>query len=52
LKNTYGEDDLRFGMAFWGSSGIFKELPKPRTDEMERFDYQQVIEGNYFKNPF
>lgn len=48
LKNTYGEDDIRIGMGFWGACGIFKELPRPGAD-METFDYQQVIEGNYFK---
>jgi replicative DNA helicase len=50
LKNTYGEDDIKVGMAFWGACGVFKELPKPGAD-METFDYQQVIEGNYFKLP-
>lgn len=47
LKNTYGEDDIRIGMAFWGTSGVFKELPRFNKDEP--FDYQQVIDGNYFK---
>lgn len=47
LKNTYGEDDIRVGMAFWGASGIFKELP--RKDEMESFDYSSIFDGTYFK---
>ena len=46
LKNTYGEDDVRIGMAFHGPTGIFKELPKVK--DMETFDYNTVIEGSYF----
>jgi hypothetical protein len=47
LKNTYGEDDIRVGMGFWGTSGIFKELPRFKKDEA--FDYQHVIDGTFFK---
>lgn len=47
LKNTYGEDDIGVGMAFWGSSGIFKELPRLRRDDP--FDYQMVLDGTFFK---
>lgn len=46
LKNTYGEDDIRIGMAFQGATGIFKELPKP--NQMENFDYSQLFTGQYF----
>lgn len=46
LKNTYGESDLRIGMAFHGSTGTFKELPKPK--HMEGFDYENLFTGQYF----
>jgi replicative DNA helicase len=46
LKNTYGESDLRIGMAFHGSTGTFKELPKPK--HMEEFDYESLFTGQYF----
>lgn len=46
LKNTYGEDDIRLGMAFMGATGKFKELPKSKN--MEGFDYQQLFNGQYY----
>jgi len=46
LKNSYGEADLRIGMSFMGSTGIFKELKKPR--EMENFDYSSLFNYSYF----
>lgn len=48
LKNSYGEDDLRVGMAFQGAIGAFKELPRPK--DMENFNYEEVFTGNYFLN--
>lgn len=46
LKNTYGEDDIRIGMAFHGATGIFKELPKP--SEMSGFEYNDIMDGSYY----
>jgi hypothetical protein len=46
LKNTYGEDSIRCGMAFMGVTGIFKELPKKQF--MEEFDYNNLFNYNYF----
>lgn len=46
LKNSYGEDSIRVGLAFQGSTGIFKELPK-KTD-MDNFDYTSLFNGEYF----
>jgi hypothetical protein len=50
LKNSYGEDDIRFGMAFHGAIGAFKELP--RAMEVKKTwtdsDYQYVTSGSYF----
>ena len=46
LKNTYGADNLRIGLAFLGEVGIFRELPK-RRDIMDD-DYQRVVDKSYF----
>jgi replicative DNA helicase len=46
LKNSYGEDDVRIGLAFLGMLGIFKELPRKRdiTDAV----YESIINKSYF----
>ena len=46
LKNTYGEDSIRCGMAFHGAIGYFKELPKSK--DMEGFNYNELFNGDYF----
>ena len=48
IKNSYGEDDVRIGLAFMGQVGMFKELPKRKdiTDD----DYEAVINKTYFLN--
>jgi replicative DNA helicase len=46
LKNSYGEADLRCGMGFMGSTGIFKELPK--KSQMDDFDYSSLFNNGYF----
>jgi replicative DNA helicase len=46
LKNSYGEADLRCGMGFMGSTGIFKELPK--KSQMDDFDYSSLFNNSYF----
>lgn len=46
LKSSFSEDSIRIGMAFEGATGIFKELPKPPN--MERFEYESVLDGSYF----
>lgn len=46
LKNSFGEDDIRIGMAFHGAIGSFKELPKSK--DMEGFDYEQLFNGQYY----
>ena len=48
LKNSYGEDSIRIGMAFHGAIGSFKELPK--KDNMGGFDYDELFSGQYFLN--
>lgn len=46
LKNSYGESDLRCGMAFDGAMGIFAELPKAK--DMENFDYSSIFNNSFF----
>lgn len=46
LKSTYGEDDIRAGMAFHGATGVFAELPKP--SDMKDFDFDSLFNGSYF----
>ena len=46
LKNTYGEDSIKQGMAFQGATGLFAELP--RSKEMEDFSYEELFNGKYF----
>lgn len=46
LKNTYGADSIRYGMAFHGSTGQFKELPK--KDKMGPEVPQLVKDGFWF----
>lgn len=46
LKSTYSEDNIRFGMAFQGFSGNFRELPK--RENMGDFDYNKCFNGTYF----
>lgn len=50
LKNTYGEDDIRFGMAFAGAIGAFAELPKAKyvRENWKQKDYDLVTSGSYF----
>lgn len=48
IKNSYGEDDVRVGLAFMGSIGMFKELPKVKdmTDDI----YNSVLQKSFFLN--
>lgn len=45
-KNSFGEDNLRSGMAFMGSTGIFKELPK--KTKMTESIYTDILNKSYF----
>ena len=45
-KNSWGEDDIRKGMAFHGAIGHFTELPK--FDQMTQSDYDSILNGSYF----
>jgi replicative DNA helicase len=48
IKNSYGEDDARIGLAFMGQVGMFKELPKRK--DITDSDYEAVINKTYFLN--
>lgn len=45
-KNSWGEDDIRKGMAFHGAIGHFKELP--RAGDMTDSVYESVLNNSYF----
>ena len=46
IKNSYGEDDVRIGLGFLGSIGMFKELPKKRDITLD--DYESVTNKTFF----
>lgn len=46
IKNSYGEDDIRIGLAFLGELGIFAELP--RKKDITESDYESVTNKSYF----
>lgn len=47
LKNSYGADDLRIGLAFQPVVGVFIELPK--IDEMTNDVYENVQNYSFFR---
>jgi hypothetical protein len=46
IKNSYGEDDVRIGLAFLGELGLFKELP--RKKDITEADYESITNKSYF----
>lgn len=48
IKNSYGEDDIRIGLAFMGSVGFFKEMPKRR--DITDADYKDIRDKVFFLN--
>ncbi len=46
IKNSYGEDDIRIGLAFLGQIGMFKELPRRRN--ITDADYESVVNKSFF----
>lgn len=48
IKNSYGEDDIRVGLAFLGQMGMFKELNKRK--DMTDLDYENVLNKSWFLN--
>jgi hypothetical protein len=48
IKNSYGSDDVRLGLAFFGSIGMFKELPKRK--DMTDAIYDSILQKSFFLN--
>ena len=48
IKNSYGEDDVRIGLAFLGQIGMFKELPKVKY--MNESTYSDITSKTFFLN--
>jgi hypothetical protein len=48
IKNSYGEDDVRIGLAFMGQIGMFKEMPKRK--DITDSDYQAIVDKTFFLN--
>jgi replicative DNA helicase len=46
LKNSYGSDDIRIGLAFQPEIGLFKEMPK--FSEMTDNIYDSILDDTYF----
>jgi DnaB-like helicase C terminal domain len=46
LKNTYGAEDVRIGLAFQPVIGMCKEMP--RIDEITDQDYDSILNSSYF----
>lgn len=46
IKNSYGEDDIRVGLAFLGAMGMFKELPKRK--DISEADYDAIRNKSFF----
>lgn len=47
LKNSYGADNVRIGLGFFGQLGMFKELKKQK--EITEKDYENVINKKWFR---
>jgi replicative DNA helicase len=46
IKNSYGADDVRIGLGFFGQIGMFKELK--RKKDMTDVDYESVVNKSWF----
>lgn len=46
IKNSFGSDDLRIGMGFYGEIGMFKELKKRK--DMTDADYESILNKQFF----
>jgi len=49
LKNSFGGEDIRIGMAYEPEMGIFREMPrKPAIGDLPRETYTSIVDGSYF----
>lgn len=49
LKNSFGKEDVRIGLAYEPSMGIFREMPKRfQGTDISPEIYNSIIQGSYF----
>jgi hypothetical protein len=49
LKNSFGGEDIRIGMAYEPEMGIFREMPKKLRDaDLPKAVYESITNGSYF----
>lgn len=46
LKNSYGSDDIRIGLAMQPEIGLFKEMPKKK--DITDYDYRNIQDNSFF----
>ena len=46
LKNSYGSDDIRIGMALHPAIGLFKEMPKLK--DITSSEYDAILDNSFF----
>lgn len=46
IKNSYGADDVRIGLAFLGEIGMFSEMPRKRDITLD--DYENITNKSFF----
>jgi hypothetical protein len=46
IKNSYGADDVRIGLAFLGEIGMFGEMP--RKKDITESDYEAITNKSFF----
>ena len=46
IKNSYGSDDVRIGLAFLGEVGMFCEMP--RKKDITEADYDNIRNKSFF----
>lgn len=55
LKNSFGPEDVRVGLAYQPETGIFREMPKLKKDALGRIIplddriYNSILDNSYFK---
>lgn len=50
LKNSYGSDDIRIGLALLPEVGLFKEMPK--LNNITDSDYEAILDNTYFMKEY
>jgi hypothetical protein len=50
IKNSYGSDDIRIGLGFLGSIGMFREMPKKK--DITDSDYERIVSKSFFLDKY